>query len=377
MPGAGAPDIWSIAPKPKDPLESFGNPASFTGAARQQGNDYDEIMNNYRNLIQSTRANSGVGPRPVTPTYINAPTLTANLMADLPQDVFSSISSNKIDPQLAKYEESSDVDSALSRLSELEQTGGYTEAGKADIRARSIAPTRSIYSSAQENLKRQRALTGGYSPNFNAAQTQLARDESDQIGDINVKANASIAQAVASNRLAAAPAYAEAAAREEAARNALQQRNADIVNQINAMNEQNRLNAAEFNAQGAQRTNQFNIAGRERVGEFNAGVLNAINQANAANSLESQKFNSSANTGAQQFNTEAMLEANRNRNSTILGGIEGMRNLYGTTPALTNLFGNQVTQAKQLDQNQQQINNQRFRDIYGFGAAAGPYSFRY
>ncbi len=43
-----------------------------------------------------------------------------------------------------------------------------------------------------------------------------------------------------------------------------------------------------------------------------------------------------------------------------------MRSLYGTTPALTSTFGNQVVQAGQLGQGQQNLNDQKQRDLYGF-----------
>ncbi len=266
------------------PTSSFGNPATFTAAANTQASDYDKIMAQYADLAKS---------------YANNPISAA------------SVSSPNVAPQTAQYSQSPDVTSSLSGLSDLATTGGYSDANIADIRARSISPTRSIYANAQQNVEREKALSGGYSPNFNAVQAKMARDEASQIGDINTNVNAGIAQNVASNKLIAAPSYASASASANAAQTAADQRNADIINQVN--------------------------------------------ESNASRNL-------TANTG----NADRSLMAQFNNRGNILGATQGMASLYGTTPALTNTFGNQVIQAGQLGQGQQQINQQKQRDMYGF-----------
>jgi hypothetical protein len=48
-----------------------------------------------------------------------------------------------------------------------------------------------------------------------------------------------------------------------------------------------------------------------------------------------------------------------------------MRGLYGTTPALTNTFGNQVVQAGQLGQGQQQLNQQNQNGLLNFATRYG------
>jgi hypothetical protein len=260
-----------------DPTRSFGNPNSFTSAADQQAGDYDKIMGMYGDIYNKNNNNP--------------------LRAQ-------SVGISSIAPQLTQYSRSADVGSALSNLKDLSETGGYSTQGIADLRARGISPIRSIYGTAQRNLDRSRALSGGYSPNYGAVSAKMARDEASSIGNAISNVNAGIAQNVASNRLSAAPNYASAAEGENAARTASEQKNADVINQIN---------------------------------EYNAN-----------NSLDTQKFNSSQNLAAQTGQ----------RNSQ-LGAVEGMRSLYGTTPALTNTFGNQVVQAAQLGQGQQQINSQR------------------
>lgn len=262
---------------PSTPLSQFGNPASFTAAATQQAGDYDQIMKNYQGVLNKSN-NSPVG---YTPTN------------------FSPIA-----PSLAQYSQSPDVTSSLSNLSGLSNTGGYDQQGISDLRARGISPIRSIYANAQQNLERAKGLSGGYSPGLNATTAKMAREEADQIGKITTDVNAGIAQNVASNRLSAAPQYAQAAAGANQAQTQSSQNNAAIMNQIN-----------QFNAQNALANNQMNSQG-------------------------------------------ALAAAQQNR-QTGLGAVNGMTSLYGTTPALTNTFGNQVMQANSANQNQQQINNQK------------------
>lgn len=84
------------------------------------------------------------------------------------------------------------------------QTGGYSLQDVQDLRARGIAPTRAVYQNAQDNIDRQRSLSGGYSPNYTAASAKLARDMSQGISDTNVNVNAQLADAIRQGKLAGA-----------------------------------------------------------------------------------------------------------------------------------------------------------------------------
>ncbi len=272
-------------PASKSPTTLFGNPATFTAAANTQAGDYDKIMQQYANLSRSFSEN----PLTATP-----------------------VSYSPITPQTSPYSQSSDVTSSIANLKDLSATGGYSPENIQDIRERSISPIRSIYSSAQQNVERQKALGGGYSPNYNAVTASMARDEANKIGDLTTAVNADIAQKVAGNRIASASPYASASATANAAKTASDARNADIVNQINEAN--------------ANRATQ--------VGEFN---------------------------------TQTALEAGKSGTGGQLGAIQGQASLYGTTPALTNTFGNQVVQANQMAQGQQQLNNQKWNILGRMG----------
>lgn len=312
-----------IAPPPL-PTSQFGNPATFTAAANTQGSDYDKIMAQYDDLAKSSTTNP-ITASPISPTTISTP---------------GSINFRSIAPQTTNYQQSGDVTNSLSDLSTLAATGGYSDANIADIRARDTSPIRSIYSSAQENVSRQRALAGGYSPNFNATQAKLARDESAQIGDTVTNANAGIAQNVASNKLAAAAPYASAAGSANAQQAQADQANAAIINEINALN-----------AQGEMQANEFNTSTAASIAAANAAAANSTSQFNSSTALDAAKANRSITAGA----------------------LGGKTSLYGTTPALVNTFGNQVVQAGQLGQNQSQINNQKQSQILNAGTRGGIY----
>jgi hypothetical protein len=295
-PAAGVLGQTPIAPTP---FSMFGDPSTFKAAATTQAGDYDKIMAQYGDLAKSYSLN------PITASTVK----------------YSPVSFNSVTPQTSQYSQSGDVTSSLADLSNLSTTGGYSDADIANIRARDISPIRSIYFNANQNAERAKALGGGYSPNFNATQAQMARDEANKIGDITTAANAGIAQNVAANKLSAAPAYASASAAANAAKTAADARNADIINRAN-----------EFNSQG---------------------------------SLQANTTNSQGTLGAGEFNTEAGMNAAMANRSGTLGATQGMASLYGTTPALTNTFGNQVVQAGQLGLSQQQINNQKWNAIGG------------
>jgi len=102
-----------------------------------------------------------------------------------------------LDPYYAGF-----LNKSLEGYDEFSKTGGFSPENIQDIRARAIAPTRAVYQNAQSNIDRQRALQGGYSPNYTAATAKLTRGMSDAASDANVNANASIAEMIQRGKLA-------------------------------------------------------------------------------------------------------------------------------------------------------------------------------
>lgn len=452
-------------PRNRRPFSLFGDPSTFTSAATQQGNDYDEIMKQYSNLINNFSSNPLTGQnlqfspltpgspitsnpitsrsldsgapitsRPITsnPVSYDNPLTTRDITSS-PLTTRSNVMFNVINPQTAQYRQSGDVTDSLSKLKDLSDTGGYSAADIQNIRERDISPIRSIYASGQQNLERQKALSGGYSPNFNAVTASMARDQASKIGDITTRANADIAQNVASNKLSAAPVYASASANANAAKTAADQRNADIVNQINQWNSgmaidvnkfntTNNMSLDEFNKQiqlaldesnrsAATDTNKFNITNRMNTDRYNRDTQIGLDEANRNTQIGLDTSNRDIRLATDRYNRDTQLgvdTANRNTQigldtanrdystgidqsnrdarmntdrfnidnmfksgsmnfSNILDAIKGKTYLYGTTPALASLFGNQVNQANAAGQNQQDLNNRRFQFLLSRG----------
>ena len=228
-------------------------PRLYQSAVEQTGQDYDSIMGQYKNLASSSSR---------TPT--------------------EKLNFSPITPQLSQYQPGSDY----AQLRDIASTGGFSEADIGNIRARGVAPIRSIYDSAQRGLSRQKSLQGGYSPNFGAASAKMARESSNLIANKNIDVNASIAEMVQRGKLAGATSLAPIEARENELRNSIAQANAATTNRANEFNAQMPLSYGQFNAQ--QTDNSFD---------------------------------------------------------RILESIKGQQSLYGTTPALANTFGNQVLNA--------------------------------
>ena len=422
--GGGTPNFGSTFGQPPNnisPTSLFGNPSTFTAGANTQIGDYDTIMKGYANLannqgsfnvtpqvVGQPQANQSAGvaqPVNIDPSLIGSQPNVAAPQVSNPNSVTpGSVSPGTVDPTLANYSTSKDVTGSLADLSNMATTGGFTDQNIADIRARDISPTRSIYANAQRNVDQSRALGGGYSPGANATQASMARDESNQISDINTAANAGIAQNVTANKLAGGQAYAGAAAGEAARGQQAGQFNAGVTNQIGLANRDASLAGQEFNTQTGLAGQEFNVGAKSAQEQFNASTAAAVAEANANRNLQvgqnnagiiNQNNQNNANRNVQVGTTNAEMlnqideanaqrslgvstdNANRNLSASVgnanrnigaaTGALSGMSSLYGTTPALTNTFGNQVVQAGQLDQNQQQINQQQQRNMYQYG----------
>lgn len=93
------------------------------------------------------------------------------------------------------------VDDAISGFRGFADNGGFSDQNIQDIRARSIAPIRGIYSNAQSELNRSRALGGG-SPNYAAALARMSRQQGQSAADASTNAEAGIAQMVQQGKLA-------------------------------------------------------------------------------------------------------------------------------------------------------------------------------
>ncbi len=92
--------------------------------------------------------------------------------------------------------------SAIGGWQNAAQTGLLSDQQKQDLRARATSASRAAYQQAQDNVNQQRGISGGYSPNYNATQANLARNQAYGQSDAATNANASIAQMQQQGQLA-------------------------------------------------------------------------------------------------------------------------------------------------------------------------------
>jgi hypothetical protein len=91
---------------------------------------------------------------------------------------------------------------AFAGFQDFSKTGGFSPQDLANIRARAVSPVRAVYQNAQQNVNRQRALQGGYSPGFGVLQDRMARGQSQGISDQSIAAESEIGKMVQEGKLA-------------------------------------------------------------------------------------------------------------------------------------------------------------------------------
>ena len=129
---------------------------------------------------------------------------------NLAQENLNNLRSDTLIPQnqtfwnnylLAKEQADKDYGKLSAGYDEFAKTGGFSPQDIENIRARAIAPTRSIYSGANREVDRSRSISG-YSPGFGVLKGRMAREMSQGISDANINAEGMISQLRNQGRLA-------------------------------------------------------------------------------------------------------------------------------------------------------------------------------
>ncbi len=250
------------------PPSNFGPQNAYDQAIPQQAQDYDEIMQGYRGMMGGSDPYSSV-------------------IAKYNQALGAG--GNQFKP--VSYQEAPEWAGAYAKAQEYANTGGLSDAEQGNLRARAISPIRSVYANMTRNMDRQRRLSGGFSPNYNASAARMAREGSEQIAQTTTNANAAIAEMVQKGRLAMTPEMARLASGKN-----------ELMNQV---------------ALG--------------------------NQSNAAKYADSQ--------ASLLAGLRAATEGSASRKGDAL---KGMTTLYGTNPALVETFGNQNARTRSQLENETQ-----------------------
>lgn len=116
--------------------------------------------------------------------------------------------------------------------------------------------------------------------------------------------------------------------------------------------------AREESSKIADQVTNVNASIADRIASNKVGLAGTTGQLAAGEQSERNRFGLNA---AEIQNEASRFNATRKdaNNSNILQNLSGMQSLYGTTPALSSLFGNQALQAASLQNNinQQNISN--------------------
>ncbi len=215
----------------------------------------------------------------------------------------------------ASYERTQDFGGLVGKLNDWTNTGGYTDSDTANIRERALSPIRAAYGNAQRNLNRQKVLQGGYSPNHGAVTSKMAREQGELASNATTNVNAEIAKMIAANKLAGMQTLSPMLTGENNLSNSMRANNASAQQSFDAGNIEDERNVRDMNANLAMRVNEMNQA------------------------------------------------RDLSNNNVELSALAGKTNLYGTNPALTSTFANQVLsnnqQNMQAIQTANMIKNQR------------------
>jgi len=421
-------DMYGRPLPKKNPLAGSvnNNYKLYNSAVGQNAQDYAGLTGGYNKLLSQSSSNPQTqtynpqqtpNPTSYTPAQINAPntyspTPTTFAGMGAPPSLTTksynpaTTTAASYNPESFKYSQSGDLTSAIANLKGLSETGGYSEGDKANITARGIAPIRAVYGNAQNDLSRQRALTGGYSPNYGAVSSKMAREMADQLSAKTTDVAAVLGQNIAQNKLTIAPTYANATAGQSdlanqiglantgaintanatnsAAVNAANaanmgaintgnQFNINNANDVNARNAANAMAIAQFNATGQNATNQynagligkaneFNIGNQMGVNATNANAINEANKLNIQNQMGVNAANTNTNNQGQQFNIQNQQQQGVINNQQSQQALQGLLGAYQATPGMSQLYGGQAIQGANL----QNIINQQNKQ-YGLG----------
>jgi hypothetical protein len=217
----------------------------------------------------------------------------------------------------------------LGVYDEYAKTGGYSDADKANIRARALSPISSYATGTRDELARRAAISGGYTPGFDAASRALRRDTARNIADTSLNAETGIMDRVIANRMAAAQGASQAEGAYQGLRTGNMLRGMEGA--ASAYGQAGGLysNAASQEGSLQDRINQYTLAGLDGARATEAAISD-VNAANANRQLTAQ----TAGLGGLQdiYGSDVgQLEASRARDTGLLSG-QASSNLAYYTP---------------------------------------------
>jgi hypothetical protein len=247
--------------------------------------DYTDIMNQYRNIASGGGANDGGGDD------------GGGGGGGGGGGEGGGYEAYTVSPGRASY---NDPFKSYAGMEQFSNDGGYSRTDVANMRSRGVSPIRAAYANAEREQGRSRALQGGYSPNAFAASAKMAREQGQSAADATNGVEAGLAEA--------------------------------------------RNRGRQFGLTGMSNIEGQRLDADVDLSKFNTGM-----------DFEGQKYNADAYTQANARNVSSAQsagQANADRSAASaaasradqLRALSGMTQLYGTTPGMSNTFGNQLLQ---------------------------------
>lgn len=246
-----------------------------------QGQDFglrDTITKGYENylnpdyvdkLIGSAGGFGGGVSGGIDPSHI------ANFGTD-PYAGYKKLSEGLTPDFMSKFDEAmGNLDTGMNYYKDFADTGGFKPGELDRFRQQAMLPTIGAFNTAVRNLDRNKAVTGGYSPNYNASVAEAFREQGRQLSDAALGAENSITNLVQQGRQFGTKGYTDTAQVKVQARMAVQQ----LDNQMKEAGlagmtdiEKTRLQAELENAQLNQNASAANSSAQSRRAEFMAGL---------------------------------------------------------------------------------------------------------
>lgn len=188
------------------------------------------------------------------------------------------------------------LDEAMPGYRDFAATGGYSPQDIQELRARGVSPIRAAYGNTMMELDRARSLGGGGgAPNYIAAASRAQRDLPGQMADAMTTVNAGLADSIRQGK-------------------------------------------------------QFGLTGISNTGSTMGGLASS----EAGRMLQAALANQGADLQSQQMGEQSL----QNLRQMQLAGLGGQASLYGTTPGMSSMFGNQALNAWQQRAGMEQARNQ-------------------
>lgn len=231
---------------------------------------------------------------------------------------YEALSHGLSDDFRSKFEKSmGDLDTGIASYKDFINTGGFSDADVAAMRAQGVAPTRQIYQNAQDNLNTAMAKSNN-TGNESIARSRMAADAADKIGAVNTTTEANLAQLKQQGKEFGTTGLTQASLGQAQARTAVEQLDAQLK-------------------------------------EAGLGGMTDIEKTRLQAQLSNAQLNQSASGSNASINAQmAALKA-----QLPLTALKGMTDLYGTAPADTALADNSLLQLTNLmgSQGQNLINS--------------------